>query len=276
MGSLRRISLRCAGLMALVLGVVAGGQAAELDRKNLPPAQELMGRVVAALPDVQLRVIGQMQSKQRSGDIEKVMNMEMFLDWHAEPPMARYTIRDAFGASLEALTVQWNPGGEAEYFYFKGDPLKGQPLPNLYDKIQGTDISWIDLSLSFLWWPYGRTVGVEEIKGRNCYIVDVPSPTPDTNTYAGVRLWIDPQISMLLQVVAYNLQNQEIGKLEVKSFKKINNVWMIRDLEVQNLLTGHKTSLRVKQVEEKERRVLSEEEETEEEVPPVMPVPATP
>jgi len=255
------------GLVVLLTFTGRVLQAVELDRENLPPAQELLDRVAATLPAVPLRVQGQLQSKTRSGDVEKILNTEMFLDWHAEPSMARYTLRDAFGASLESLTVLWHPGNEAEYLYFSGDPLKGRPLPNLYERIQESDISWIDLSLSYLWWPYGRTIGVEEVKGRECYIVDIPSPTPDTNTYAGVRIWIDPQVSMLLQAVAYNLQNQELKKLEVKSFKKINKVWMIRDVEVQNLLTGHKTMLRVRQVEEKERKAPDEDEPAEEIAP---------
>ena len=262
----------------LLAGLRLDIQADKLDPNRLPPADVVMKQVLAALPGVPLRIQAQMQTKSRLGASKTVLNTEMYLDWHAVPPSARYTLRDAFGASLESINVLWNENGEIEYLYYKGDPLAGSPLPNLYGQIQNTDISWIDLSMSFLWWPYGKTVGVEEIKGRECYIIDTPSPLADTNTYAGVRVWIDPQSSVLLQAVAYDLQNQEIKKLEVKSFKKINDVWMIRDVEVQSLPGKSRTMLRIRQVEEKDRKLISEEsaeDDMEESNPAPISAPAT-
>ncbi len=255
-------------LPVLMMGAACGGgrlSAASLDPMNLPPAEAIMQNVIAALPSTPLRVQAQLQSKSPSGRKEASLNAEMWLDWGARPPAARYTLRDAFGASLEALALVWKEAGEMDYMFYRGSPLTGAPLPNLYDSIQGTDISWIDLSLSFLWWPYGQTVGVEEIKGRSCYLIDVPSPLRETNTYARVRLWIDPQASVMLQAVAYDLSQAPVKRVEVKSFKKINKMWMIRDLEVQSFPSKHRTLLRVRNVEENGRPVLQKEDPKEEE-----------
>lgn len=276
----RTCSLLLAGLLAGALPAPA--QPAVTDaapEPGLPAAQELLDQVVARLPDVPLRVRAQMQSRPREGGAATVLNAEMLLDWHAAEPSARYTFRDAFGAPLEALQVLRPAEGGEQYLYYRGDPLQGAPAPWLYDAIQGTDINWIDLSFAYLWWPYGRTIGREELKGRACYVVELPTPGRATNTYAGVRIWIDPQAAMLLQLTALDERQEEIKKMQIKSFKKINDVWMIKDLEVQDLRTGHRTYLRVRDVEKRERAPAAEDdgaagpETPAEEVAPVTPAP---
>ncbi|MFH0878138.1 MAG: outer membrane lipoprotein-sorting protein [Lentisphaerota bacterium] len=224
-----------------------------------PDGESLMRKVIEAMPQTQMKVNADLQSKGKGGKTEQLLHVEMVMDWYAEEPMALYTIRDAFGTTLEALKMVRPALGEMETYYYKGDPLAGSPLPVLFDRIQQTDISWVDLSLSFLWWPHGKTTGSEKIKGRLCYIVEVPSPAPGPSNYGGVRLWIDPQVYVLLQAVALDSDKKEAKRLQVKSFKKINGVWMISDLEIQDLVSKHKTLLRVRQIDMKEKPPAQEE-----------------
>ena len=72
-----------------------------------PDAGELVRGVVAGLPDVPVLIRAQLQSKDRRGVIEGVLNAEMKLDWYGRPPSAEYLIRDAFGAEREALRSSW-------------------------------------------------------------------------------------------------------------------------------------------------------------------------
>lgn len=211
-----------------------------------PDAQELLDTVTASLPAVPVVVRAHIQSRNTGGKVERTFGAEMRLDWHGRPPSARYTIRDAFGDALEGLDILWR-GGARELRYFKGDPPVSAKLGDVYAPIQGTDIGWTDLSLSYLWWRGGRTVGAEKIKGRYCYIVDLRAPDAEAGEYAGVRLWIDPQIRIMLQAAAYDAQGQLVKMLEVKSFKKIRGVWIIQDLDVQSFPVRHKTTLRVKE-----------------------------
>lgn len=223
-------------------------QGAPVMAPALPDADELMRGVVASLPAVPLTVKAQILSKKPGGGVERTLNVEMRLDWHGRIPSAKYTVRDAFGDNLSGLNIRWPEPGKQEFRYFKGDSLVGTPLNNLYDRVEGTDISWADLSLAFLWWEGGRTVGAERIKGRFCYIVDLPAPPGGGAGYAGVRLWIDPQIHILLQAAAYD-GGQLVKLLEVKSFRKVRNVWVVQNLDVQSLPGRHKTTLRVREAE---------------------------
>ena len=199
---------------------------------SYPPAEELLDTVTASLPAVPVLVKAQIQSRNAGGGVERSFGADMRLDWHGRPPSAKYTIRDAFGGALEGLNIMWPDAGPREFRYFKGDPPVVAAVENLDGVIQGTDIRWMDLSLSYLWWRGGKTVGAEKIKGRYCYIVDLRAPAGEEGGYAGVRLWIDPQIRILLQAAAYDVQGRLVKMLEVKSFKKIRGVWIIQNLDV--------------------------------------------
>jgi hypothetical protein len=212
-----------------------------------PPATELLDTVTASLPAAPVLVKAQIQSRNASGKVERSFGADMRLDWRGRPPSAKYIIRDAFGDSLEGLNITWPEAGPREFRYFKGDPPVATAVENLYGAIQGTDIGWMDLSLSYLWWRGGKTVGAEKIKGRYCYIVDLRAPADEAGEYAGVRLWIDPQIRILLQAAAYDGQGRLMRMLEVKSFKKIRGVWIIQNIDIQSFPAGHRTTLRVKE-----------------------------
>lgn len=213
-----------------------------------PDAGELVRGVVAGLPDVPVVIQAQLQSKDRRGVIEGVLNAEMTLDWYGRPPSAEYRIRDAFGTERETLRLSWEEPGPPACRYSRGDPPVAGDLPDLYRAIEGTDISWVDLSLSFLWWPGGRTVGMEKIKGRMCYIVEIPAPADEPGGYAGVRLWIEPRIRIMLQAAAYDAGGEVLRLVEVKSFKKVRDLWLIQNLDVQTFPGRHRTSLRVREV----------------------------
>jgi len=250
----------------------------------LPPADSILAGVIGALPDIPLLVNAELQSKTKDGKLERRFQVEMLLDWQMDPPGARYTLRDHFGASLSHLALSWPAGGPAEYRFFSGNPLQAAPLPNLADPIAGSDIAWMDLSLAFLWWPGGITRGEEEVKGRMCYVMDIPAPTNDFSGCSGVRVWIDPRISILLRAEAYGMADQKLRRMEVKSFRKINDRWFIKDIEVQSYPSRHKTLLRVRDVQDRARQHYLDRDEggpeptaenapAPEEVEPVTPVP---
>ncbi len=228
-------------LIVLMLAAVVSPAAEE----SYPDARDLVAGVLASLPDIPVQVTAQLQSRNEDGDIEKTLNAEMRLDWRGAVPSAKYSIRDAFGANLEGLIISWQADGTAQFRYFRGDPLVIASLPNLSAPICDTDICWIDLTLSYLWWPGGKTVGSESIRGRFCYIVDIPAPPRKSGTYAGVRLWIDPQLHILLKAESYDSGQNPLRRLEVKSFKKVKDLWLIQNIDIQTLATGHKTVLRV-------------------------------
>jgi hypothetical protein len=210
-----------------------------------PEAEALLAKLRSTFPAVPVDISSEMLVMNAAGDIERRVRVDLFLNWSAAEPYARYIIRDAFGAPLEELSVRWRADGTRTCRYQKGDPMAEAPLPDLSDAVQGTDISWLDLTLAYLRWRGGKTVGAESVRSRFCFIVDVEAPKEDAERYAGVRLWIDPQIGLLLQAAAYDHEGNLAKLLEVKSFKKIRDVWIIKDIDVQSYPARHRTRLRV-------------------------------
>ena len=173
--------------MASALPPVLAGEP-EGEAPAIPEAGELIRSVLAGFPAVPITISAELQSRNSRGDVEKKLNVEIMLDWNGRTPSARYTIRDAFGKNLEGLTIKPARSGPMSYRYFQGEALVASQLPDLSRKIQDTDFTWNDLSLSFLWWPNGRTAGLEEVKGRRCYVVDLPAPSKADSGDAGVRV----------------------------------------------------------------------------------------
>lgn len=212
-----------------------------------------LDRVVEVLPDIPLVVQGDLQRRDSNSKVVLTRRVEMVLDWKADIPTARYTIRDAFGDSLQHLAITWNNRTDPEYQYFEGNPLHAAAMPPLNSTIQDTDITWLDLSLSFLWWEGGELRGQESVRGRKCDVIDVAAPAGKVSGLDGVRLWIETNIGIVLRAEGYDTDGQLIRRMDVKSFKKIRGRWVIKDIEFESFPQHTKTSLRVRDVTERER-----------------------
>lgn len=214
-----------------------------------PSAQDLLAQVRAALPDAPMDVQARYQSKSRRGDIENEGRVDIHTEWGAAVPTARYVLRDLFGEEQQRFEISWDMNGGASCSLSTGNPPVEVEIPDPTAPVAGMDFSWADLSFSFLWWKDARIAGTEKKKGRLCKVVDLIAPEPETGEYAGMRLWIDPEIGLLLQAEGYNRKNERIRRMEIKSFKKIDDLWTIQDLDVESFPSRHKTLLRVRDVE---------------------------
>lgn len=234
----------CAGLCLVICATAAPATSAE----------QLLESVISRLPQSPLNITGELKVRKRRGIVVRELGFRMHLDWGSSPATARYTIRDAFGRDLEQLTVRRSRGEEPSFEYAHGDPLVPGKLPDLNGPVQNTDLTWMDLTLSFLWWKGGVIVGSDVIRGRPCHIVEIPAPASGDGSeepgYSNVKLWIDEEIHMLLQAQACDADGRAVRRLWIKSIKKVNERWMIKDLEVQMFPAVHRTKLTVREVRE--------------------------
>lgn len=208
---------------------------------RLPSVDELMQNLLARLPSKPISISGELLTTPEQGEKTR-LTIAIQLRY---PREATYTIGDAFGKPLEQLTVL-RDGKRVSFLYLGGDPMRGAPAPTLDQPIQNTAMSWMDLTLGFLWWEGGRIIGQEENRGQPCYVLDRHAPTGAMAPYASMRIWVDTRVSMLLEAVGHDKLENPLRRLSVKSFKKINHEWMVKDLEVENLATHAVTILRVR------------------------------
>jgi serpin B len=116
--------------------------------------------------------------------------------------------------------------------------------------ILDTGITWADLSFSVLWWPDSKLIREEKKINRDCYVVDVPVPDSQ-NT---MRLWIEKKMGMLLEAQTLDPKEQELSRMKIVSIKKMDGMWVAKDLEIRDRKTGSKTTLQISDLEWKNPR----------------------
>ena len=242
--------------MALALAVLtavvvapspSSGDAADADiDPDEPPitADGLLDDVLRRFPRDPLDIHGEMIVRKRRGVELSRVTFNMEVNWGADPARFRYRVLDDDGGLRRELLLQLRPGGRPEV---TGGGGEGMTLDSV---IESTDLTWADLSLSFLWWRGGRIVGTDQAKGRDCYLVDVPAPAWGLKStgYSRVRLWVDQSLQMLLRADGFDANDKHVRSLWVRSLKKTEGRWMIKDMEVQGYPSVHRTRLRIHSV----------------------------
>lgn len=207
-------------------------------------AEALMERVRSSMPDVPLELGASIRVLDPSGRPVKTVRASALLTPTENGRTARYTLLDAFGSVLEEMTVALGDG-RADFAFAQGDPLAAAPLPDLFGRIEGSEISWMELSFSYFWWPAPRIVGTDKVANRwECQIVEIACPEEYGEGWSHVRLWVAPAYDAVVRGEAWR-DGKAVKRFDVQSVKKLRQVYMIGDLEVKNLETGARARLKV-------------------------------
>lgn len=122
--------------------------------------------------------------------------------------------------------------------------------PSAYGQpIAGTDVSYEDLSLRFLYWK-GSTLlpdsADSRIKGRDCYIVQAPNPSPGTGQFATVRMWVDKENGTVWQIDGYGKDGKLRKRFTITSVQRLSDgTWFFKQMkmEVRDPASGRTTAL---------------------------------
>ncbi len=245
---LRRACLVVA--VCLTVCTVARGQGEPSTTVPGETADAWLADVVSRLPRDPIVLKGVLHVRRPRGLPVADWLFEMHLAWGAAPATARYIIRDMNGGFVEQLLVtRPPPPADPTYEHIVGEPPVVAELHDAAEAIRETDMTWTDLTLAFLWWKGGAVAGSESIRGRPAVVLDVPAPAEMSGRpYARVRVWVDEEARILLQAEGYDTGGGLVRSLWVKSFRKIDDRWMIKDIEIQSYPVQHRTRLRVNEV----------------------------
>ena len=109
--------------------------------------------------------------------------------------------------------------------------------PGNFDKtILGTDMSYEDLALRFVYWPKATLLGDETVDLRSAWRVRVDAPNRRTE-YSSVNLWVDKESGALLKAEAYNWDNPSrlVKRFKVDSGQKLNGKWYLKEMRIESL-----------------------------------------
>lgn len=205
-----------------------------------PKASLLLNEMRDRLPRIPLTIEAELISKPKKGALTKRL-AEIEVNWGLPIPTGHYVVRDVFGQVLERVIVRWHPNGKTEYAYYKGAEEKPDENFKPTQSIDALGLSWADLTLSFLWLQDGETIGKEEKRLRNCYVVKVPMP-PDS-PYAYLKLWMDTKERFVMDAVAFDAGDKKVKHIKGSKIKKIEEIWMVTDLEVTHYPSRDRTKI---------------------------------
>jgi hypothetical protein len=187
-----------------------------------PTAKEILSSVRMQQTQQQIDLLGQLRQE------------DVVVPFHLiqSGPIVRYI----FSNPEEALQLQLNENDS------RLDQLSGSGVqkitPAQFDhKIRGTDVTYEDLALKFLYWPNAKIVGQENIRTRNCWKLQLRAPSRQSQ-YSNVLLWIDKASGALMRMEGYDWNSQLTKRFEVVSAQKIDNRWFLKQMRIEELQPG--------------------------------------
>jgi len=116
--------------------------------------------------------------------------------------------------------------------------------PQTSQTILGTDVTWSDLTLDYLWWDdfsFDAEREGETVHGQVCAVVLMKKGDRT------VRVWVDRKTGAMMQ--AEELRGDKaVRRLWGTRIKKFGDRWMANVMEVETLGSGHRTKITVEKL----------------------------
>jgi hypothetical protein len=104
-------------------------------------------------------------------------------------------------------------------------------------KIRGTDLTYEDLALKFLYWPNPQLLGTETIRSGNCWKLELRPPSKQSQ-YSRVLLWIHKNSGALMRLEGYDWKGQLAKRFEAVSAQKIEDRWYLKQMRIETFQPG--------------------------------------
>lgn len=104
-------------------------------------------------------------------------------------------------------------------------------------KVRGTDITYEDLALKFLYWPNSRLLGVEAITTGNCWKLEL-RPGQNQSQYSRVVVWVHQNSGALMRLEGYDAKGQLAKRFNVVSAQKIDDRWFLKQMRIETFEPG--------------------------------------
>ena len=108
----------------------------------------------------------------------------------------------------------------------------------------GTDVTWSDLTLDYLWWDdfsFDTEREGESVHGQVCAVVVLKKGD------RLVRVWIDRKTGAMMQAEEFQGE-KPVRRLWGTRIKKFGERWMANVLEVETVGSGHRTKITVEEM----------------------------
>jgi hypothetical protein len=104
----------------------------------------------------------------------------------------------------------------------------------LNEPVRGTDITYNDLSLRFIYWKKAQYEGEQHVRTITCSIVLVQAPSRNSE-YNAVRLWIAKGRGALIKAEGFNWQSKPVKRFDVISGQEIEGKTIFKQIRIEKL-----------------------------------------
>lgn len=147
------------------------------------------------------------------------------------------SIRFIFDQPAHLIYLDTGNSGFSLFEGIEGEELKPVPSSKFAAQIRGTDVTYDDLSMRFLYWPHAKIVKLDRVKQRDCWVVRVRNPD-GLGAYATADIWIDKGSGGMLKMIGYNNSGRPVRRFEVLHGKKFGDIWMIDEMRIETIEPG--------------------------------------
>lgn len=111
-----------------------------------------------------------------------------------------------------------------------------------YDhRIRGSEITYEDVSMRFLYWPIAKIAGEEIMLTRNCWKLRVEPGSVKNSQYGSVMLWIEKQSGGLAQIETYDRAGNLVKRFKATDVQKIEGGYILKKMRIQRMENGRPT-----------------------------------
>jgi hypothetical protein len=100
--------------------------------------------------------------------------------------------------------------------------------------VRGTDITYEDLSLRFLYWKNAKYEGEQRVKGITCSIILV-QPASRISPYGSVRIWVAKDRGAMLRAEAFDWKGKPVKRFEVVSGQRIEGKTVFKQIRIERV-----------------------------------------
>ena len=148
----------------------------------------------------------------------------------ADGPQVRYQF---MGKPPTLVQVRYN-ADDSQLEESTGGATEKLTPANFDTRILGTDLSYEDLALRFIYWSHATILGDDDIRTRAAWKLRLNAPSHHSQ-YSSVNLWVDKESGAFLQAEAYDWQGKVIKRFEVISPQKLDGKWYLKEMRIETL-----------------------------------------
>lgn len=212
------------------------------------PAPEVLRICRAMLPARPVELKGSLILRSRKGIVAREYDYRLVMRRGVDVSLlAIHLMHRGETNEIAAVTVTRRPGVRPVIRLARAGAAEAEVIDSPLARVLETDVTWLDLTFDFLWWPdaaYEADREGESVHGQTCVVILV-KPDAAIDGLSAVRLWVDKKTGCLMQAEQVDASGKPIRRLWGTRVKKMDGRWMVSVLEVETRGSRHRTKITV-------------------------------